>query len=158
MQHQQRLAQSGEAIGELLLGDVVQKLLADAERPARERDLHLALLLDVVHVLPEQAGDVRRIGRRRDGGDRARLGNLLRGDEHRGAAEAVTDQDRGRLILLPQMIGRRHQVGDVRRERRVGELALARAEAGEIEAQHRDAARGQALRRCALPPARPCRR
>ena len=96
---------------------------------------------DVLHVLPNSPVTCAGVGRRRDGRDRARLRNRLRGGEHGGAAEAVADQDRGRLICFPQVIGRRHQVADVRRERRVGELAFARAEAGEIEAQHGDAAR-----------------
>ena len=42
-----------------------------------------------------------------------------------------------------QMVRGRDQIGDVGGELRVGELALARAEPGEIEAQHRDAARRQ---------------
>ena len=41
------------------------------------------------------------------------------------------------------MIGGAHQVLDVGGERGVGELALRRAEPGEIEAQDRDAERGQ---------------
>ena len=82
----------------------------------------------------------------------ARASGHLRGRrQHRRAAEAVADQDRGRLKHLAQVVRGRHQIGDVGRKRRVGELAFARAEPGEIEAQHRDAARrqpfGDALRR-----------
>ena len=101
--------------------------------------------MDVGDMLLEQAGDMRGIGRRRDGRDRARLRHLLRRGQHGGAAEAVADQDRGRPEHLAQVIRGRDQVGDVGGERRVGELALARAEPGEIEAQHRDAARRQAF-------------
>ena len=86
-----------------------------------------------------------RVGRRRDGHDGARLGDMRRRCEHGGAAEAVADQDSRRTMNAAQVIGRRHQVGDVGGERRVGELAVARAEPGEVEAQHRDVARGQAL-------------
>ena len=145
MQHQQRLAQIGEALMQLLFRHVVEEFLADAERAARERDLDLAFRMDVGDMLPEQAGDMRRIGRRRDGRNRAHLRTMLRGREHRRAAEAVADQDRGRAIHLAQMVRGRDQIGDIGREGRVGELALARAEAGEIETQHRDAARGQPL-------------
>ena len=73
----------------------------------------------------------------------ARASGCVRGGQHRGAAEAVPDQDRGRAMHLAQMVGGRDQIGDVGGERRVGELAFAGAEAGEIEAQHRDAARRQ---------------
>ncbi len=146
MQHQQRLAQVAQALFELLRCDVVQEFLADAEGAARERDLDLALLLNVGDMLLEQTGDVPRIGRRRNRRDRARFRHLRRGGQHRRAAEAVADQDRGRLIHLAQVIRGRDQIGDVGGKRRVGELALARAEPGEIETQHRDAARRQCLR------------
>ena len=45
-----------------------------------------------------------------------------------------------------QVVGGGDQVGDVGRERGVGEFALARADAGEVEAQHRDALRVERLR------------
>ena len=71
------------------------------------------------------------------------------GGEDRGAAEAVADQDRRRLAGFAQMIGGADEIGDVGRERRVGEIALAGAEPGEIEPQHRDAL-GRERRRDAL--------
>ena len=82
---------------------------------------------------------MRRIGRRSDRHHGARLGDAVRGGEHRGAAEAVADQDRGRHERRSQMIGGGDQIVDIRRERGVGKLALAGAEPGKIEAQHRDA-------------------
>ena len=145
MQHQQRLAQVGDARDQLLLGDVVEKLAPDAERPTRQHDLALALRADIRDLLLEQPGHVARIGWRRDGRDGSRLGDARRGGEHRGAAEAVADQQRGRALRAAQMIGGRHEIGDVGGEIRIGELAFARAEAGEVEAQHRDAALGERL-------------
>jgi hypothetical protein len=44
------------------------------------------------------------------------------------------------------VVGRGEEVGDVGGEARVGELALAAAEAGEVEAQRGDALRGQRRR------------
>ena len=82
---------------------------------------------------------MRRIERRADRHHGARLGDAVRGREHRGAAEAVADQDRRRGERLPQMIGGGDQIVDIRGESGVGELAFAGAEPGEIEAQHRDA-------------------
>jgi hypothetical protein len=55
----------------------------------------------------------------------------------------VADQKRGRPPRVAQMIGGTHEIGDVRSEGGVGEIAFAGAEAGEIEAQHRDALGGE---------------
>ena len=49
------------------------------------------------------------------------------------------------MNVRPQVIGGGDQIVDIRRERGVGELALAGAEPGEIEAQHRDAVQFQPL-------------
>lgn len=93
----------------------------------------------------EQADDVRRIVRRRDGHHRARFGDAVRRGKHGAAAEAVPDQDRRRGIFGPQMIGGGDQIVDIRGKMRVGEFAFAAAQAGEIEAQNRDAADRQPL-------------
>jgi hypothetical protein len=58
----------------------------------------------------------------------------------------VADQQLGRGEFLAQEIGGGDQVFDVGREIGVGEFAVAGTEAGEIEAQHGHAERGQALR------------
>src|SRR5262249_39266165 len=50
---------------------------------------------------------------------------------------------RGRALDLAQVIGGGDEIGDVGGEIRVGELALARAETGEVKAQHGNAARDQ---------------
>ena len=50
------------------------------------------------------------------------------GGEDRSAAEAVADQDRGRLARFAQMIGGADEIGDVGRKGRIGEIALAGAE------------------------------
>ena len=113
---------------------------------------------DLVDLLLEQAGDVRRIARRGDGHHRARLGNAVRGGQHRGAAEAVADQDRRRAVRLAQMIGGGDQVVDVRGKMRVGEFAFAGAEPGEIEAQHGDAVHRQPLGDALGGERCPCRR
>ena len=43
-----------DALGELLLGDVGQEFAADAERPAGERHLDLAVLADRIELILEQ--------------------------------------------------------------------------------------------------------
>jgi hypothetical protein len=121
------------------------------ERPPGKLNLDLALGADILDPIPEQMRDMRGIGRRGDCDDRFGLGNLTGGGEDRGSAEAVTDQDRGSFAGRAQMVSGADEVGDVRGEGRVGEIALARAEAGEVEPQHRDPPRRQrhrdALRR-----------
>ena len=51
----------------------------------------------------------------------------------------MTNQQLGRIELLLQVAGDLEQVRDVGREVGIGEIALAVAQAGEVEAQHRDA-------------------
>ena len=145
VEHQQGLAQVRHAIHQRLLGDILEEFAPDAERPARQQDLDLALRADGVDVLLEQAGDVRGIGRRGNRHHGARFGDAMRSREHSRATEAVADQDRGRLERPPQMIGGGDEIVDVRREMRVGEIALAGAQPGEIETQHRDALHRQPL-------------
>ena len=41
-----------------VLGDVVEEFAADAERPAGELDLHLAMRADILDLVLEQAGDM----------------------------------------------------------------------------------------------------
>ena len=111
-------------------------------RPASETSTS-PVLADVLDAILEKAGDMRRIGGGRDGDDGLGLGDLRGGSEDGGAAQAVADQDRRRLSGLAQMIGGADEIGDVGGKGRVGEIALAGAEAGEIEPQHRDAFQGQ---------------
>jgi hypothetical protein len=96
-------------------------------------------------AVAKQAGHVPGIGRRRDRDDGAHLRHRCGRCQHGRAAEAVADQECGRAARGSQVIRRRNEISDVRGEMRIGEIAFARAEPGEIEAQHRDAARGERL-------------
>jgi len=136
---QQRLVQLGDVRHQIVLGDVVEKFALDVERPARERDLDLTLRADILDAVLEKMRDMGGIGWRRDGDDRPGVMDSLRGGQDRRAAEAVADQDRRALAGLSQVIGSQHQIVDVRRERRVGKIAPAGAEPGEVEAQHANA-------------------
>ena len=64
---------------------------------------------------------------------------ICRRRQNRSTPEAVPDQDRRRFAGISQMVGGPHEIGDIRGEGGVGEIAFAGAEAGEVEPQHRDA-------------------
>ena len=119
-----------------MFGDVVEEFTLDVERPAGELNLHLAVLADVLDPILEQVRDVDGIGGGGDGDDRLRIRNPRGGGEDCRTAEAVPDQDRRRPVRLTQMIGGANEIGDVGRKGRVGEIALAGAEAREVEPQH----------------------
>ena len=126
-------------------GDVLEKGALDGEGAAAERHLGLALGLDVGERAAEIVGDVGRVGGGADGDDGLGAGDLAGGGEHGGTAQAVADQDAWRQAALLEVGGGARQVLDVGAEVGVGELALAVAEAGEVEAQHGDAEACQAL-------------
>ncbi len=63
-----------------------------------------------------------------------------------GATEGMADQDFRRRVMLFKKAHGSEQIADVRREVRVGEVALALAETGEVEAQHGEAGIGQGSR------------
>ena len=62
MHDQQRLVQFGDMLHQAMLGDVVEEFALDAERPAGERDLDLAVLADVLDAVVEKIGDMGGIG------------------------------------------------------------------------------------------------
>ena len=143
MHDQQCLVQCFDPRHQLLLGDIIEEFALDAERPAGERNLDLAMLADAIDVVLEKVRDVGGIRRGGNGDHGLRLGNLAGGGEDRGAAEAVADHERRRLSRLAQMVGGAHEIGDVGGKRRIGKIALAGAEAREVEPQHGDALGGQ---------------
>ena len=114
--------------------DVVKETLGDGEMAPADLDLGRALGRDRRHRGCEQVAHVRRLGRRGDGCDAARLGYALGGGEHRRTAEAVPDQECRRPVVAAQVVGGRDQVVDVGGESSVGEVALATAKPGEVEA------------------------
>jgi hypothetical protein len=116
-----------------------RKFLPDAELAAGELDGRLPGALDLVEIAGEVLHHVRRIARRRDGRHGPDFGDFAGRCQHGGAAEAVADENGRRLVLLTQPVGGAHEILHIGTEIGVGELALARAEPGEVEAQCRDA-------------------
>ena len=116
MEHQQRLAQDREAIRQLLLGDVVEKFLADAERPAGERHLDLALSRDLATCSLNRPATCA-------GSDGAAMVATARASGMRCAAASTAAPPRlwpiriaGARERLAQMIGGGDQIVDVRGE------------------------------------------
>ena len=68
------LRKEASAFLQPLLGDVVEEFALDAERPADELNLDLALRADRLHLVLEQTDDVAGIDRRGNGDHRARVG------------------------------------------------------------------------------------
>ncbi len=123
--------------------ELVQEPLPDRERPPRQLDLRLSLALDLLHGVLEELSHVPGVAGGGDGGDRPHRRDRVGRLEHRRAAQRVTDQDRGRLEALLHELGRGHQVFHVRGVPLLAELALALADAREVEPEHRDPLAGQ---------------
>src|SRR5262245_48504710 len=138
MEDQQRLAQIFQTLLELLFCNIIEKFAFNAEWPAGELNLYLTLVPDRFDLFSEQAGDVRGIVGCGNCNERTRFRNPMRCSEDGGATQAMADQDCKRAILSAQMICCCDQILDVRGEMRIGKLAFAHAETGEIEAQHAD--------------------
>src|SRR5260221_3428008 len=145
MEDEQCLAQIGNAREELVFSEVVHEGTADAKSTARERGLDLALGGDFVEAVLEQAGHVGGIAWRRKRRHGARLGYLASRREHRGTPEAVADEDCGRAGATAQFVRGSDQIGDIGGKSRIGEFTVARAQSGEVEAQHGDTERGEPL-------------
>ena len=137
---QQGLAQTGDAAGLVVAGHVFQELALDGELATGQRDGGFAVCADGIQILAELTQDVAGLGRCGDGGDGTGFGNALGRGQHGGTAQAVADQQGRRLVFAPQEVGGGQQVGDVGGEVAVGEVALAGAQTGEVEAHHGHAA------------------
>ena len=96
-----------------MLLQIVEKLLLDAKYPTGEFDLGLAAGGEFGAGVAEEVADMSRFGRRSDRRDCATGRDALGGCEHRGAAQAVTDQDARRFLGLAEKLGRRHQIIDI---------------------------------------------
>ena len=146
MQHQERFAERGQLGAEMVFREVVEHLAADPHRPhAAEVDLRHPLLGDLLPRSRQGLAQMGRVGRRAESGDRLRLRKRRSGRQHRGAAEAVADQQLGGAMVGAQEVAGRLQVIEVGMKVGLGEVAVALAEAGEVEPQHTEAAPGQLL-------------
>ena len=71
------------------------------------------MLADIVDLVGEQTRDVGGVVRRGDRDDGAGFRDPICRRQHRRAAEAMPDQDGGRLAGLAQMVGRTYEIVDV---------------------------------------------
>lgn len=146
VENEQRFLQPLEVIFQILLFDILKKCPANPKVPAGQCYFDVIFIANLRDLFSEQANHMRGIERRTDGHNGSRFVDRAGGGEHGSDAETVADQERRRRERQPQMIGRRDQIFDVRGERRIGELSLAGAKPGEIEAQYADATDLQSLR------------
>ncbi len=114
-------------------------MASNAEASPGQFHLGLALRCDFAGVFGEELRHVGGVGRGPDGGDGNCLRNPGRRREYGCATETVSDQQGRGAMNGAQPLRGGDEILDVRREVRVGELALAVAESGEVEAQHGDA-------------------
>ena len=107
-------------------------------------ELHLGFTasVDFGALAGKEMRNMCRIGRRVDRRDRNRFRYLCGCRENRRAAEAVSDQDRGRCVLALEPIRGGDEIGNVRGECRIREISFRVALAREIEAQDGDAGVG----------------
>jgi hypothetical protein len=114
VKNDQRLAQVRDALLQVMAGDVIDELLADAKRASVEHDIGLPAGFDLSgRARLQEAPHVVGIEGRRDGRDGDRLRHLCGYCEHGCAPQAVPDQNFRRRVVFAEKIGRRAQVGDV---------------------------------------------
>jgi hypothetical protein len=108
VEREQRLAEVGDGGSQELFADVVEEQAADAKGPPA--DLHggfPGFAGGIKRRGIEDAGEVARVERGGDGGDRSGVGNVRGRDEHCGATEAVVDEDARGLIVVTEEGGAR---------------------------------------------------
>ncbi len=118
--------------------EVFEELPPDAEPATPECDDGLPCGPDLALHRGEEVYDVAGIVRRADGYERPHGVEPPRSLQHGRAAEGVPDQDAGCLMCPLEERTRGDQIFHVGTEARIGEVAFAFAQAGEIEPQHRD--------------------
>src|SRR5579871_421539 len=124
--------------------DVVEEGLRDLEGPAADIDRGAPVRLDGFHpCFAQQVSNVRWLGRRAQGDDRAHRGDIGGRREHGRAAQAVPDEEGRREPSGGHALRGGYQILDVGGEAGRAEVALALAQAREVEANDADADRGQ---------------
>lgn len=117
----------------VLTGNIVQKLLFDAEFSSGNRDIGRPRRLDFRCHSLQQTAHMRRIVRRADRGHCRRFRNLFRRSQDGRSPQTVTDQNTGSLMVLTQPRSRRDEIGDIGGKIRVGKISFARAQTGKIK-------------------------
>ena len=152
VKNDQRAAQCGNCSGKLLRGNILEEFAADSELATGELHLGFAASVDFGALAGKQMRDMCRIGGRVDRCDRHRIRHAPRCREHCRATQAVSDHDRWRLVLTLEPVRGSDEIGNVRGERCIREIAFRVAQTREVEAQDGNARVGQrfADERCGL--------
>ena len=110
MKHQQGLFQASDFFRLILLIKIVQKLLFDFKGPARQLDLGLTPLFNLIDLAIKLLYHVQRIRRRADSCHPFHLLHGMGCRQHRRPAKAMANQQRWRTVVFTQKIGCQHQV------------------------------------------------
>ena len=133
MGNEERNAQLTGSLFDRVQRQVVEEFAADGEAAASDVDRGAPLLFDHGKLRAEQARDVRDVGRRAERCDGTDLWEIGGDGDHRRPAETVADEQLGSRIVLAKPRRREPEIVEVGREIGVGEVALTRAETGEVE-------------------------
>ena len=137
MQNQQRLAHGVNRRLQPMPLDIFDELPGHGEAAAAELDHGGPVGQGILRRGADGLEHMRRVGGSADDDDGSGFRDVLGQGQDRRPAQRMADQHGRRLIMRPQIVDRGRQVGDVRGEAGVGELALAAAQACEVEPQHR---------------------
>jgi hypothetical protein len=146
VEDQERPVQAAQPFGDVVLLDVVQELVLDGERTARQHDFGFAALDDLFQLVGEIVHDVRRAARAADGRHGAHGRQVLGRFQRSRTAKAVPDDQARRVVIVFQILRRRPDLRHVRGEVRIGKITARAAQPRKVEAQHPVAFVHQGLR------------
>ena len=118
-----------------MIAEIVEELLSDGECASCKLHVGLARRGDLVDSVGKDAGDVFRVRRCANRRNSADFIDGIGDCQDRSTAERVPNQELWGLVRVAEPLRGSQNIVGVRREVRVGELAVTLAEAGEVEAQ-----------------------
>jgi len=137
MKDQERFTQFSDRLASVMAGEILEQLPSDPEFPPAQKDLRFTPGFYFSARGGKQPLKVLWLIRGTDCSHRGRLRYTAGGGKHRRPPKAVSDQQCRCREAVTQKVCRCDQVGNIGGEVRVGKVAAAAAETGEIKAQDR---------------------